>query len=116
MWRKFVLIALVFVSYFFIGLHNINSARSENGDGNYPGIVYYVDVNGNDSNDGSIQKPWRSLHYAASRVKAGDTVLINPGKFIETKQIKIEISGEKEKTDHLQREWQWGRNRSNGAV
>jgi formylglycine-generating enzyme len=97
MWRKSVLVALIFLNCFFVGLYYIDSARGENGQAEYRGFVYYVDMNGNDSNDGSIHKPWRSLHYAVSRVKAGDTVLINPGKHIETKQISIKTSGEKEK-------------------
>ena len=37
------------------------------------------------------------MHYAVSLVKAGDTVLTGPGKYIETKQVSIKTSGEKEK-------------------
>ena len=89
--------SVCFLSSFFVCLHDIDSVWSESGEAEYNGIVYYVDINGNDSNDGSIYKPWRSLHYAAGRVKAGDTVLINPGKYIETKRIRIKTSGEKGK-------------------
>ena len=96
MWRKSVLVALIFMNCFFFGLHYIGYARAEDGQKEYRGAVYYVDLNGNDSNDGSIDKPWKSLHYAANKAKAGNTILINPGKYIETKQIRIKTSGEKE--------------------
>ena len=60
------------------------------------GKVYYLDVNGNDSNKGSQFEPWKSFHYAIGEVKAGDTVLINPGKYFIKKQISIRTSGKKE--------------------
>jgi parallel beta-helix repeat protein len=95
--RKLVLVACVFMTFFIVSLHEIDSARGERGQVQYRSIVHYVDMNGDDSNDGSKHRPWKSLHYAAGRVKAGDTLLINPGKYIETKQISIKTSGEKEK-------------------
>ena len=60
------------------------------------GKVYYLDIDGNDSNEGSQFEPWKSLHYAVGKVKAGDTVLINPGKYHIRKQISIRTSGEKD--------------------
>ena len=95
--RKSFLVVCIFVSCFIFTLPCISSASRENEQGKYRGIVYYVDMDGHNSNDGSLRKPWRTLHYAAGRVKPGDTVLINPGKYIEEKQISIRISGEKEK-------------------
>ena len=56
--------------------------------------LYYVDVNGDDGNDGSIARPWKTIPYAVSKVQAGDTVLINPGTHYVTKQISITTSGE----------------------
>ena len=58
--------------------------------------VYYLDVNGDDSNNGSKFKPWKSLSSAVSKVKPGDTILINPGRYVEKKQISIKISGKKD--------------------
>ena len=60
------------------------------------GELYYLDVNGDDSNNGSKFKPWKSLRSAVSKVKPGDTILINPGRYIEKKQISIRISGKKD--------------------
>ena len=42
--------------------------------------IYYVDVTGDNANDGSINHPWSSIMYAATQVTtAGDTIFINPG-------------------------------------
>ena len=57
------------------------------------GEVYYLDVNGDDANNGSKFKPWNSLSSAVSKVKPGDTILINPGKYVEKEKISIKISG-----------------------
>lgn len=35
---------------------------------------YYVAQNGMDANDGSENKPWRSIQQAARTAQAGDTV------------------------------------------
>jgi hypothetical protein len=35
---------------------------------------YYVAQNGIDANDGSENKPWRSIQHAARTAQAGDTV------------------------------------------
>ncbi len=56
--------------------------------------VYYVDVNGSDSQDGTLEDPWNTVSFAAGRVAAGDTVLINPGTYLVTEQISITASGE----------------------
>lgn len=43
--------------------------------------TYYVSADGNDRNDGSEAKPWRSLQRAANRVRAGDVVLVHDGQY-----------------------------------
>jgi hypothetical protein len=44
--------------------------------------TYYVDPGGSDdTGDGSVACPWRTIQHAATRVAAGDTVLINPGTY-----------------------------------
>ena len=60
------------------------------------GEVYYLDINGDDANNGSAFKPWKSLGSAVGKVKPGDTILINPGRYVEKKQISIRISGKKD--------------------
>lgn len=55
--------------------------------------TYYIDPAGRDtiSNDGSKKFPWKSLSYACSRVhKAGDTIHVNQGSFIETAQSLLD--------------------------
>lgn len=43
--------------------------------------VYYVDVNGNDGNVGSKEKPFATLNKANAVVNAGDTVWIRGGVY-----------------------------------
>jgi hypothetical protein len=44
-----------------------------------PGNVYYVAVNGSDSNTGSASHPWATIKYADSVVRPGDTVIVRDG-------------------------------------
>ena len=57
------------------------------------GVTYYVDINGNDANDGASDNPWKTIHHAVDAVVAGDTVLINPGVYSVSQQISITTSG-----------------------
>ena len=57
------------------------------------GNNYYVDVNGNNANDGSQENPWKTIRHAVGVVAAGDTVLINPGTYSVSQQISITTSG-----------------------
>ena len=43
--------------------------------------AYYVATNGNDSNPGTIDRPWRTIHKAAYTLKAGEGVLIRGGQY-----------------------------------
>ncbi|MGH6878800.1 MAG: DUF1565 domain-containing protein, partial [Rhizomicrobium sp.] len=47
------------------------------------GKTYYVATNGSDSNDGSIDAPWRTVQHAADVAVAGDTVLVRQGVYNE---------------------------------
>lgn len=42
--------------------------------------TYYVATNGNDFNDGSPDSPFRTIQKAVGVVRAGDTVIIRPGR------------------------------------
>ena len=50
------------------------------------GSTYYVSVNGSDKNPGTKDKPWKTINHAVdedSPIKAGDTVLVQPGTYKE---------------------------------
>lgn len=46
--------------------------------------TYYIAATGNDTNNGSVSAPWRTVTYAWSNSGGGDTVLIRGGTFVET--------------------------------
>ncbi len=54
--------------------------------------VYYVSNSGSDTNDGSVQNPWRTLQYSADHVAAGDTVFVENGTY---SGFSIETAGQK---------------------
>jgi len=47
------------------------------------GSVYYVAPNGDDSNPGTIDRPWRTVQKAAQMLQPGDTVYIRGGRYQE---------------------------------
>lgn len=50
--------------------------------------VYYVAVNGNDENAGTLNAPWRTIQKAADTLVAGETVFVREGLYEEFVQIK----------------------------
>lgn len=46
--------------------------------------VYYIAENGSDSNDGSLEHPWRTVSYAWRNTGGGDTVLMRQGTYTES--------------------------------
>ncbi|MEM2896224.1 MAG: right-handed parallel beta-helix repeat-containing protein [Candidatus Bathyarchaeia archaeon] len=44
--------------------------------------TYYVSPNGDDSNPGTLEKPWRSPGYASKQLHPGDTLIILGGKYV----------------------------------
>ena len=48
------------------------------------GSAYFVSPSGNDNNPGTIEKPWRTIGKAVSRVVAGETVYIRGGVYQES--------------------------------
>jgi parallel beta-helix repeat protein len=57
----------------------------------YPGQTYYVSPSGQDRGDGrSWETAWRTVGFGVSRLKAGDTLLIGEGEYIEPEmQINV---------------------------
>ncbi|HEY3373308.1 MAG TPA: DUF1565 domain-containing protein, partial [Prolixibacteraceae bacterium] len=53
---------------------------------------YYVDVAGNNSNNGSIGSPWRTLTYACGKVTTpGDVIHLDAGTFNETARADLAV-------------------------
>ncbi|MEM7556578.1 MAG: right-handed parallel beta-helix repeat-containing protein [Cyanobacteria bacterium P01_A01_bin.84] len=53
--------------------------------------TYYVSPNGNNDNPGTKEKPWKTINHAVSEdsaVTAGDTILVQPGKYTELINLK----------------------------
>ena len=56
-----------------------------------PGHIFYVSIDGNDANDGTQAKPWRTIQKAANSAKPGDIVYVRGGTYKE--RIQINVSG-----------------------
>jgi hypothetical protein len=55
------------------------------------GPARFVDAKiGNDQNDGSKSKPWKTLRHAVSSLKAGDTLYLRGGTYYESVAISLE--------------------------
>jgi endo-1,4-beta-D-glucanase Y len=52
---------------------------------------YYVTIDGDDSNTGTIDSPWRTIQYAADKAVAGSVVHIGSGVYKE--RVQINVSG-----------------------
>ena len=48
------------------------------------GSVYYVSNDGSDKNNGSQNGAWKTLKYAVSKLKAGDTLYLTEGTYKDT--------------------------------
>ena len=60
------------------------------------GRRFYASRDGLDSNPGSFEKPWRTLHEAAETLQPGDTVYVRGGYYGPTNQVLIASSGEED--------------------
>ena len=69
---------LIFTAIFLLGAY----AR---------GNVYHVAINGDDSNPGTEDKPWRTISYAVTKLGPGDTLIIHGGTYKEV--VVLEVSG-----------------------
>jgi hypothetical protein len=54
----------------------INSSEAAGGS-------FYVATSGNDSNDGSLSAPWRTIQHAIDQVSPGDTIYVRSGTYQE---------------------------------
>lgn len=85
--KKIMLILLAAAAILIVLLLNNTHKKKES--------TIYVSVNGDDQNDGTKLKPFRTLNKAASEAKAGTTVLIRKGTYHE--KLVIKYSGTKSK-------------------
>lgn len=82
----FVLLAAAAIMIIFVFNNTKNAEQNHS---------IYVAVNGNDQNDGTKSKPFRTLKKASSEAKAGTTVFIRKGTYHE--KLVVKHSGTKEK-------------------
>ena len=57
-----------------------------------PGDIYYVATNGDDSNPGTVNQPWRTIQKATDTVAAGETIMVREGTYNES--VNISRSGQ----------------------
>ena len=56
------------------------------------GPTYFVDaVKGDDKNDGSEARPWRTVQHGANRLRPGDTLYLRGGAYYE--KVRLTRSG-----------------------
>ena len=56
-----------------------------------PANTYYVSLSGSDESDGtSWQTAWRTVHFGVSNLRAGDTLIIGEGEYLE-REIQINV-------------------------
>lgn len=54
------------------------------------GPSYFVDANqGDDSNDGTENAPWRHIAYAVTKLRAGDTLYLRGGSYYENVTVSL---------------------------
>ncbi|WP_026908363.1 DUF1565 domain-containing protein [Paucisalibacillus globulus] len=80
---------ILLVTTVIVTLIALNLVHIEQEDSNF----IYVSITGNDQNDGSKTKPFRTIKKAASKAEAGSTVLIREGTYYE--ELLVKHSGTK---------------------
>ncbi len=55
--------------------------------------TFYVATSGNDSNDGSLNAPWKTIQYGVNQMQAGMTLRIMAGTYTERVQLTLSIGG-----------------------
>lgn len=81
--RLALLELIIVIAFTTLGSFGIRNAMAS---------TYFVDVTrGNDSNEGSIDRPWKTLYKANTFVQPGDTVYIREGVYHVTNDYKFAI-------------------------
>jgi len=58
------------------------------------GTAYFVDPRGDDAQDGTVTRPWKTIQHGAGRLKPGDTLYLRGGVYHET--VFLSRSGRKD--------------------
>jgi len=77
---------LLIVAILFLGCSNPEDPGPS-------GQSFYVSTLGDDSNDGSLNAPWKTVQYGANQMQAGMTLRIMAGTYTERVQITLDGSG-----------------------
>lgn len=78
--RKILLTGIALIAFSFIFSYAYAS-----------GNIYYLDpANGKDTNDGSINNPWKTMDKVVTATSAGDTVNIRGGTYVKSQYNKPE--------------------------
>lgn len=57
------------------------------------GPTFYVAIDGNDGNPGTLAAPWRSLSDSMARLNAGDTLYVRGGRYAAATDEQFNIEG-----------------------
>lgn len=73
------------------------------------GLHHYVAVTGKDwTNDGSLQRPWRTIEYAAGMADPGTTIHVLPGTYASSRIIVTRANGTAKARIRYVSEQRWG--------
>lgn len=75
-----IICIVVLFFLFFVGFTKVKGEQLSSG--SISGNVYYVSPNGDDSNPGTFEKPWKTPGLASRKLKPGDTLIILGGKYV----------------------------------
>ncbi|MDF2925069.1 MAG: carbohydrate-binding cenc domain protein [Paenibacillaceae bacterium] len=84
MMKKAVMSSLVALALGVSGTWGFLPAHSVKADPLVPGNTYYVAVDGEDSNPGTLEQPWRTIQKAGAMLEPGDTAVIRGGTYRES--------------------------------
>lgn len=60
------------------------------------GPAFFADpVKGHDKNDGTKERPWRTIQHALTKLKPGDTLLLRGGVYFESIDVKLQGADKK---------------------
>ncbi len=88
-YMKAILLAVIMI----YGNAMLSACKKDNAESRQelPGKAFYVAENGDDTNNGTIEEPFKTINYALSQALAGDSVILRGGTYIE--KVKFPKSG-----------------------